>query len=85
LRILRRLQDNLGEFQDYHIHIDLLGETRSALIVSKLLEEAAEEAIMELIKTLDRQQADSRKRFHKRFVDFSNDRHQRLFKKLFRE
>jgi CHAD domain-containing protein len=83
LRILKRLQDNLGEFQDFQIHIDLLGETRLASIESKRVERPADEAITNIIMGLVEQQADCRKRFHKRFLDFSNESHQHLFKTLF--
>lgn len=84
LSILKRLQDNLGEFQDYHIHIALLDETRMALIASKLIERPADEATMNIIMALAKHQAVCRKRFHQRFLDFSNEAHQRLFKTLFR-
>jgi CHAD domain-containing protein len=84
LSVLKRLQDNLGEFQDYHIHIALLDETRLALIASKLVERPADEATMNIIMALAKHQAVCRKRFHKCFLDFSNEAHQRLFKSLFR-
>jgi len=84
LGILKRLQDNLGKFQDCHVHIDLLGDVRSALTDRGLLSQPVDTAITEIIRVLDSQQAEHRNQFQNRFLEFSAERHQRLFKQLFK-
>ena len=82
---LKRLQDNLGKFQDSHVHIGLLSDVRSALGKRGLLSPSVDAALTEVIRVLDGQQADCRKQFNKRFLEFSAERHQHLFKQLFRQ
>lgn len=84
LGLLKRLQDHLGKFQDLHVHIDLIGGTRSGLTERKLLSQPIDSAITEVIRALSEQQADCRRHFQERFEEFSAERHQHLYKQLFK-
>ena len=84
LGILKRLQDNLGKFQDCHVHIGLLGDLRSDLADRGLLGQPVDSAVSAIIRALEARQAVYRRQFQNRFMEFGAERHQRLFKQLFK-
>ena len=84
LGLLKRLQDHLGKFQDLHVHIDLMSGMRSGLSERNLLSQPVDSAITEVIRALTEQQADCRRHFQERFEEFSAERHQHLYKQLFK-
>jgi len=84
LKVLKRLQDNLGEYQDLHVHGALLGNARMVLAEHDLLVPESDAAIARITQALSRRGDECRDRFHKRFTVFSVEAHQRLFKRLFK-
>ncbi len=81
---LKQLQDNLGEFQDIHVHIDFFRDLSSAMQVEDKLDENTKQAINTVINALDIQQDKCRKEFQSRFKQFSSSQHQHLFEQLFK-
>ena len=84
LAVLKRLQDNLGEYQDLHVHIELLENARASLVEHGLLVPESDTAISHVIRAMTRQGTDCRDLFRKRFVAFRGEGHQRMFKRLFK-
>lgn len=84
INTLKQLQDNLGKFQDIHVHIDFFQDLRTAMQEQDKLEETTKQAINKVITALDIQQGKCRKEFQGRFKQFSNSQHQRLFEQLFK-
>lgn len=84
LRVLKRLQDNLGEYQDLHVHGMLLGKTRTLLADHAPLAPESDAAIAQVSRALARRGDRCRKRFRQCFMVFGSEGHQRLFKRLFK-
>jgi len=84
LKVMKRLQDNLGEYQDLYVHGALLAETRRRLLEHDLLRPETDVALSAVTGALDRRAAACRQRFTKRFSVFANDAHQQLFRRLFK-
>ena len=84
LKVMKRLQDNLGEYQDLYVHGTLLAETRRHLLEHDLLLPETDVALSAVTGALDRRAAACRQRFTKRFRVFANDAHQQLFRRLFK-
>lgn len=84
LNVLKRLQDNLGEYQDLHVHSTLLAMIRRHLAEQGLLTEECDRALTRITRSMVREGAECRARFAKRFAAFSNEGHQRLFRHLFK-
>lgn len=84
IRSLKSLQDNLGDFNDYEVQRDKLGEfahkmqkSRSRPSVDTLL------AMGELVAGLRQGQAVERRRFHDRFEQFDSPANRAAYEKLF--
>ena len=84
LAALKRLQDNLGEYQDLHVHRDLLAQTRATLVKQDLLTPDGDATLARVMQVLARQGSDCRDLFRKRFVAFAGEGHRRMFKRLFK-
>ena len=84
LKILKRLQDNLGEYQDIHVHGMLLADAREALAKQGRLTPESDAVIVRVNRGLARLGAERRERFRKRFAGFGSESHQRLFRRMFR-
>lgn len=84
LKILKRLQDNLGEYQDLHVHAALLDNARMVLAEQGLLVPESDAAIARVTQALARRGAERRDRFRKRFTVFGTEGHQSMFKRLFK-
>lgn len=82
--ILKRLQDNLGEYQDTHVHIDFFSHLREAMQAQERLPEATAHALDKVIASLNLQQQIQRQAFHDRFTQFSSEPHRQSFKELFK-
>jgi len=81
---LKQLQDNLGEYQDIHVHMDFFQQLHSDMQENEQLSTATAGAIDTLISALNIQQQECRQQFQGRFKQFSSSAHQQLFKQLFR-
>jgi CHAD domain-containing protein len=84
LGVLKRLQDNLGEYQDFHVHSELLVKTRELLTEHGHLTPESDAATARVTQVLAKRGAKSRDGFHKCFGDFSGEEHQHLFRRLFK-
>jgi CHAD domain-containing protein len=78
IKALKELQDNLGDFNDYHVHIGILKDFKK----SSSNEDAAK-AVKKLIKTLKQKQHSTRNSFAERFRTFSLQDNQDEFRGLF--
>lgn len=81
---LKMLQDQLGEFQDIHVHMDFFRNLRSSMQEAGQLDDSSAHAIDKVVAALDNQQQECRKVFQSRFKPFSSPEHQQLFKLLFK-
>lgn len=84
LAVLKNLQDNLGAFQDFHVHIELLGKTREGLKENGYLDDVTDSAIAQVVQVLNAKMDARRYSFYKRYKAFSSERNQRLFRQLFK-
>jgi CHAD domain-containing protein len=84
LAVLKNLQDNLGEYQDFHVHGELLVKTRGILTEHGHLSPESDVAIARVTQVLVRRGAKSRDGFRKCFGAFSGEEHQHLFRRLFK-
>lgn len=84
IAILRRLQDNLGEYQDIHVHIDFFAHLRRDMQDQGRLPEATAVALDKVIAGLNIQQRTQRQGFHQRFDEFSRATNRKSFKALFK-
>jgi CHAD domain-containing protein len=78
IQAMKALQDNLGEFNDLHVH---------AVILKKFIRQSddkrANKACKQLIKALKRAQAKTRSRFAERYAAFASTENQNRFMELF--
>ena len=78
IKALKELQDNLGDFNDYHVHIGILKGFRK-----DSSDEEAVKACRKLINTLKNRQHTTRNSFAERFKAFSQQENQNEFRELF--
>lgn len=84
IKQLKKLQDYLGEFQDTHARIDLLGHLAETLRIDPQIPTKTLLATGMLLAALDNRQAQLRTEFPKRFGRF-DDAHNRVrFRELFK-
>lgn len=83
IAILKHLQDNLGEYQDIHVHMDFFARLRAAMHKQGRLPQATAHALDTLIANLNVQQQGQRQAFHERFTQFNSKPHRQSFKALF--
>jgi CHAD domain-containing protein len=84
ISILKRLQDNLGDYNDLEVQQEALQHYAHEMFQEGL---ATVETLMALGRLIDRlgaRQAKERQRFHKRFETFSARRNRRRFRSLFK-
>jgi CHAD domain-containing protein len=84
LEALKRLQDNLGEYQDLHIHGELLASTRGLMAEQGHLTPESDAAIARIVRAVALRGGECRERFRKRYAVFGGEGHERLFKRLFK-
>jgi CHAD domain-containing protein len=80
INALKELQDNLGDFNDYHVHIGILKEFKKSST-----DDNAVKACKKLIDTLNKKQHNTRNSFAERFAAFSLQENQNEFRELFME
>jgi CHAD domain-containing protein len=80
IKALKELQDNLGDFNDYHVHIEILKGFKKSCT-----DENAVKACKKLINSLRKKQHTTRNSFAERFAAFSQQDNQNEFRELFAE
>ncbi len=81
---LKRLQDNLGDFNDFEVQQDRLRKYGQTMVAEQLAPAATMLAMGRLIERLEEGQARERERFRRRFKKFSARKNHRLFRRLFK-
>ncbi|KAA3605455.1 MAG: CHAD domain-containing protein [Planctomycetota bacterium] len=84
IRVLKGLQDNLGDFNDYEVHQVLFRAEALQAVEKKAASEQILLAVGRLLEVLDQRQQGEREAFAGRFREFATDDHQRWFRDLFR-
>jgi CHAD domain-containing protein len=78
IQALKGLQDNLGEYNDLEVHRSIVKKFNK-----KSSEAETKKACRKVIKLLKQRQIKTRRRFAKRFAEFSSPANQEEFKDLF--
>ena len=85
IKVLKRLQDNLGEFQDYQVQWSSLMDFGEQITGNSHGSPNTHMALGMLVKDLKNQQTQARRVFQTRFEEFAATDHQKHFKRLFRK
>jgi CHAD domain-containing protein len=80
---LKKLQDNLGDFNDLCVQVGYLQKISEELPATRQQAKKTLVAIGSLIGTLDRRRQMVKDAFAKTFTDFSSPANQKLFRELF--
>jgi len=83
IRALKALQDNLGNFQDYEVQAATLKKFSHQMVEESRVSADTLLAMGMLIDGLERRQHQAREEFAGRFADFSLQKNQDRFRKLF--
>ncbi len=81
---LKRLQDNLGDFNDLEVQQGTLREFAQTMMVEKIGTAKSLMAMGRLVERLEHRQAEERQAFHKRFAKFSNRKNRQRIRSLFK-
>jgi CHAD domain-containing protein len=84
IKALKKLQDNLGEFQDYSVQIHALQTFSRQMVAEKRANAKTLLAMSQLIHILEQRQHVVREEFQQRFKPFAAQENQAIFKRLFR-
>lgn len=82
VRSLKKLQDNLGEFQDLTVQIQWLHAVRQEMLVAGLLSEPTGRAMDMLAIQLHKHQHKARKKFAARFERFADKQNRRQMQQM---
>jgi CHAD domain-containing protein len=85
IRVLKRLQDHLGSYQDLHVQLAFFETLRNDMRAHAHLDADTEHAIERLIRALSVQQRRCRERFKRVFDAFDTPRHEKQFRELFKQ
>ena len=83
IRILKTLQDNLGDFQDYEVQVSTLKKFSHQMVAEGQVPPDTLLAMGILIDGLERRQRQAREEFSGRFTGFSQQHNQDRFRQLF--
>ena len=83
IRILKSLQDNLGDFQDYEVQVSTLKEFSHQMVAEGQVPPDTLLAMGILIDGLERRQHQAREEFADRYSGFSQPHNQERFRQLF--
>jgi CHAD domain-containing protein len=83
IRVLKTLQDNLGNFQDYEVQVMTLKEFSHRMTAEGNVSPDTLLAMGMLIDGLERRQHEAREEFAGRFAEFSRPENQERFSRLF--
>jgi CHAD domain-containing protein len=78
IQVLKGLQDNLGEYNDLHVHAGIL-----EIFIKQSSDTDANKTCKQVIKLIGRRQTKTRRRFAERFASFSSAGIQQEFRDLF--
>ncbi len=81
---LKRLQDNLGDFNDLEIQQETLKQFAQTMLAEKIGTGSSLMAMGRLVERLEHRQTEERQIFHKRFARFANRQNRQRFKTLFK-
>jgi len=81
---LKRLQDNLGDFNDLEVQQATLKQFAQTMLAEKIGTVKSLMAMGRLVERLEHRQVEERQIFHKRFARFSNRKNRQRFEKLFK-
>jgi CHAD domain-containing protein len=84
INALKRLQDNLGDFNDLEVQQATLKEFAQTMLAEKIGTVKSLMAMGRLVEGLEHRQVEERQIFHKRFARFSNRKNRRRFAILFK-
>jgi CHAD domain-containing protein len=84
INALKRLQDNLGDFNDLEVQQDTLKQFAQTMLVEKIGTVNSLMAMGRLVERLEHRQVEERQLLHKRFARFSSRRNRQRFKTLFK-
>jgi CHAD domain-containing protein len=84
INALKRLQDNLGDFNDLEVQQGTLKQFAQTMLGEKVGTASTLMAMGRLVERLEQQQAEERVTFHRRFDQFSNRKNRRRIKALFK-
>ncbi|MDH3900613.1 MAG: CHAD domain-containing protein, partial [Gammaproteobacteria bacterium] len=83
IRVLKKLQENLGNFQDYEVQVTTLKKFSHQMVAESRVSPDTLLAMGMLIDGLERRQHQAREEFAGRFADFYLQENQNRFRKLF--
>lgn len=82
IRALKRLQDNLGDFQDFEVQADTMKVYETTMSEEMNVPEQTFEAMDYLIEHLHESQAEVRREFERTFAEFASEDNQKVFHSL---
>ena len=82
IRALKRLQDNLGDFQDFEVQADTMKVYETTMSKEMNVPEQTFEAMDYLIEHLHESQAEVRREFERTFAEFASEDNQKVFHAL---
>jgi CHAD domain-containing protein len=83
VKVLRRLQDNLGDFNDFEVQQASLNRFAEQMVAEGTAQAQTLMAMGRLVDRLEQGQARERERFARRFVKFSSTKNRNTFQQLF--
>lgn len=83
IKVLKLMQDILGDFQDYEVQVDKLKEFSRQMMDEKMANPETLLAMGILIDSLEKRQHQCRQNVTARFSAFSTPKHQKQFRELF--
>ena len=81
--MLKKLQDNLGDFNDLRVHEEYLLEISKELPVPQIQKNKTLISIGSLIGELERERETVKNAFAETFIDFASPENRHLFRELF--
>ena len=84
IKALKKLQDNLGDFNDYEVQQYSLREFAADMMVRQAAPADTLMAMGRLVEHLEKGQARERHQFGQRFTEFAREENQSLARDLFR-
>lgn len=83
IKVLKQLQDNLGDFQDYEVQVHTLRQFSQQMVAEDAAPPETLLAMGMLIEGLERRQHRARNEFASRFEHFSADENRKHFREMF--
>ncbi|MGV6807495.1 MAG: CHAD domain-containing protein, partial [bacterium] len=84
IKIVKGLQNVLGEYQDLFAHVALFESTKRQMFDAGILDAKTAKAIDKIIARLTSSQKEVRRQFNDQYARFASNANQQLFTELFR-